>query len=109
MENQENKNEELHKEQKEYSYKEEQRVFAEKFKVMLMDLLTPVVHGLVCHIRLLEIEEKGKGQAEIDKLLLVGDINQPMYNILFESIQDLSKDYDVKLEADKYLKSTKLD
>lgn len=94
---------------KEYNYKEDQKKFYKEFQKTLMNLLTPVVENLVNHVRTLEKLEEGKGVAEIEKLFIQKDINQPMYNILKESIKDLSKEYEIKLDPLNYLNNKPTD
>lgn len=93
---------------KDYNFTEDQKLFFEAFKKMLITGLTPVVQNLVEYIRKLEKEEVGKGTSEIDKLLLLKDINEPMAEILRESIKDLETDYKVSLDAEKYFKNPNL-
>lgn len=94
---------------KEYNYKEDQKKFYKEFQKTLMNLLTPVVENLVNHVRTLEKLEEGKGVSEIEKLFIQKDINQPMYNILKESIKDLSKEYEIKLDPLNYLNNKPAD
>lgn len=94
---------------KEYSFNEDQKHFYADFMAELIRRMTPLVEDLVTYIRQIETLEAGLGKAEIDKMLEKKQINQPMYEILIDSIQDLTTEYKVNLAEHRSFKSIDLD
>lgn len=87
-----------------YSFKVEQEKFYVDFKSELCRRLQPVVQNLTDYLRALEKNTKNAGFDEIKKMLKEGDINEQMFDILFESLGNLEGEYTVELESSKYFK-----
>ena len=81
---------------------EERALKLENFKTTLLELLQPIVENVVNNIRELERENPGKGKEDADRMLEMKIINQPMYDIMVDSLKDMTTDYVVKLDPSKY-------
>lgn len=82
---------------------EQERVYKE-FKEGLCKTLQPIVQDLSDYLRAMEKSNAGSGKAEVEKMLDNKDINIPMYEVLMETISDLTKEYKVDLSTNKYFK-----